>query len=155
MLSADGKTLHEADTSLQPDGKTATDSRTSTRLSGGPGLAGTWRLVETRTGSPDVFRQAAFRGGIDIVYPAFKRTIHLTFDGKPSILHGPSLAPGTIVIATAAGPRGYTEIDEVGSHPYSYSKTTVSSDGKTMRTVIWDPGKQSEASTYVYEKQRR
>jgi hypothetical protein len=77
----------------------------------------------------------------------------MTLDGKPSILHGPGLAPGTIVIATSTGPRSYLETDKIGSNPYSYSKTTVSADGKTMTTVIWDPGKQNEASTYVYEKQ--
>jgi hypothetical protein len=33
-----------------------------------------------------------------------------------------------------------------------YAKTTVSADGKTMTTVSWDPGKESEAATYVYEK---
>ena len=150
-LSSDGKSLHEADTSVSPDGKPSTDLRTSTRLAGGPGLAGTWKLVDTRTGTPDIFTCRTFKGGIDFAY--YKRTIHLTLDGKPSILHGPMLAPGTIVIATSAGPRSYMETDKIGSNPYSYSKNTVSADGKTMTTVIWDPGKQNEASPYVYEKQ--
>lgn len=153
VLSSDGKTLRQSDTTLRPDGKTSTDSYTSTRLSGGPGLVGTWKLVDTRSGSPDVFTFAAVKGGIDIVYPAFKRTIHMTLDGKPCILHGPGLAPGTIVLATSTGPRSFAETDKIGNNPYSYSKTTVSADGKTMTTVSWDPGKQNEASTYFYVKQ--
>jgi hypothetical protein len=153
VLSSDGKSIHQSDTTVLPDGKTSTDSYTSTRLSGGPGIVGTWKVVNSRAGSPDVFTFAAFKGGIDIVYPAFKRTIHMTLDGKPSILHGPNLEPDTIVLAKATGPRSFTETDKIGNNPYSYSITTVSADGKTMTTVIWDPGKQNEASTYFYEKQ--
>jgi hypothetical protein len=69
--------------------------------------------------------------------------------------HGPVVSPGTVTIATSTGPLSYTETDKVGAKVTGYAKTTVSADGKTMTTVSWDPGKESEAATYVYENSNR
>jgi hypothetical protein len=55
--------------------------------------------------------------------------------------------------AMSAGPLSYTETDKIGTKALGLSKTTVSADGKTMTSVQWDPGKENEAATYVYEKQ--
>jgi hypothetical protein len=152
-LSADGKYIGETEKDLHPDGTTATASSTYTRVDEGSGLVGTWKQTDVKITAPDAFTYKTFDGGVDIAYPAYKQTIHLTFDGKPSTIEGPSVSPGSTVIAVSAGPLSYTETDKVGDKVVSLSKTTVSADGKTMTSVSWDPGKESEAATYVYDKQ--
>lgn len=152
-LSSDGKTIQHADTNLHPDGTKSTTAGTYTRISGGPGLVGSWRETAVKINAPEAFTYKAFPGGIDYASPIYKSTQHLTFDGKPSVLHGPAVSPGTVTIAKSAGPLSYTETDKVGTKVTGYGKATVSADGKTMTYVSWDPGKESEAATYVYEKQ--
>jgi len=152
-LSPDGKTIDQTDKNIHPDGTASTDSTTYTRIAGDTGLVGTWKQTEVKINAPDAFTYKTFDGGVDIAYPSYKQSIHLTFDGKPSTFEGPTVSPGSTVTAVSAGPLSYTETDKIGTKVVGLSKTTVSADGKTMTTVSWDPGKESEASTYVYEKQ--
>jgi hypothetical protein len=152
-LSPDGKYIGETEKELHPDGTSSTDSSTYTRVGEGTGLVGAWKQTDVKINAPNAFTYKSFDGGVDIAYPTYKETIHLTFDGKPSNLEGPTVSPGTTVIAVSAGPLSYTETDKLGERVLGLAKTTVSADGKTMTTVSWDPGKESEASTYVYEKQ--
>jgi hypothetical protein len=153
-LSPDGNDIAETEKHLHADGTASTESSTYKRLGEGTGLVGTWEETRKKITAPRAFTYKAFDGGVDIAYPAYKQTIHLTFDGKPSDIEGPGIKPGSsTVTAVSAGPLSYMETDKVGSKVTFLAKTTVSGDGKTMTSVTWDPGKQSEASTYVYEKQ--
>jgi hypothetical protein len=152
-LSPDGKTIAQNDKNFHPDGTTTTTSATYTRIAGGPGLVGSWKQTDVKINAPDSFTYKTFAGGVDIAYPRYKQTIHLTFDGKPSVLKGPTVSPGTTTTAVSAGPLSYTETDKIGTRVLNLAKTTVSADGKTMTAVSWDPGKKDEAATYVYDKQ--
>jgi hypothetical protein len=96
-------------TDYHPDGTTSEETDVRARISGGPGLAGTWKEVSVPEGATIALKQST--------------STELTWSYA---VKGTVLTKGV---------------------------DTVSSDGKSLASVSWAPGKESEKTTEVYDRQ--
>ena len=124
-LSADGKQLTMSFTEYKPDGTTSTETDVYERVSGGPGLAGEWKDVKSDSASDTLSIAASSPGKFVLNFPSYKA------DGASKWGYSISLKDKT----------------------YQTGVMTVSADGKTLTDKSWVPGKESEASIAVYDKQ--
>jgi|SRR5579884_75737 len=81
-LAADGRTLHDAFTSLQPDGSKVAVEYLYKRVSGTSGLAGTWESTTKPKGLTWELEIQPFESkGLRFLSPGSDKTV--TFDGRP------------------------------------------------------------------------
>lgn len=152
-LSNHGKTDTRETTDFLPNGKTATSRNVSVRLSGGPGLAGTWKNIETHTSSPDLEVYSLSGDTLHISVPNYKEHFDAKLDGTPASLMGPRAPEGFTISLKKVGPREIHEVDRLNGKVVSVGNDTISANGKTQTYVSWTPGKASQKETDVYIKQ--
>jgi len=152
-LSADGKTLKGTYTDYRPDGSTSNGSDVYTRVSGGPGLAGTWKNVKVNTVSDSFSITVPATGQYKIEYPDYKITVEGTADGTPATVKGPTIPDGYVASYKPTGADkweySYTLKDKLLTKGF----LVVSDGGKKLTDTSWKVGKESEKSIAVYDKQ--
>ena len=154
QLSSDGKTLSLTETGTRPDGSAFNDEDVYTRVSGGPGLLGTWRNVKASPNGPLTFVIASPGSGVlhyDI--PDMKATAEAHTDGSDTPLKGPEVAPGMAISIKALAPNKIQYVMKLDGKPQGYGTQTIAADGHSFTDVSWSPGKESEKQTAVYVKQ--
>lgn len=152
VLSADGKTLTAAYVESRPDGSTVHESDTFTRVSGGAGLAGTWKNTAAKAASFVMNISVPASGRFEIAYPADKTSISGKTDGSASPFAGPTAPPGAISHVKAIGPRRWTVDGTLKGKTYFTGNLTVSADGKTLTRTTWVPGKPLEKTVEVFDR---
>ncbi len=152
-LSADGKQLTVTTTVYHADGTTEDETDVFNRVSGGPGLAGEWRDVKTGGGAGGMTISTPAAGKFMIDDPMDKETVTGSTDGSPAKIDSPTAPPGLMVSYKAAGPSKWETTTSIGDKVYAKGVMTVSADGKTLSQTSWVPGKESEKSVSVYDKQ--
>ncbi len=153
-LSDDGKTLTSKGTGTRADGSTFKSESVDERVSGGPGLAGTFKSVKESTTASSVMTWSdAGAGKIKVDYPSSKGTTLVTFDGKPVKEEGPRAIPDetTTYKQVSSTEIKYTVFEKGKS--YVEGVETVSADGKVLKDVSWLVTKPAEKTTAIYEKQ--
>lgn len=152
-LSADGKTMTVESKMSQPTGGTATNTMTFQRVSGGPGLAGTWKAAKMSSTSAG-FLEIAVKGpdGIVLKFLDQNATCDGKFDGKPHTASGPTFPAGWTCTFSKNTANGFSVAFNKDGKPMYSSTFVVSADGKTL-TEDGGAVNTKERTKAVYEKQ--
>jgi len=151
-LSADGKTLTLESTGFRADGTEAQETDVYTRVSGGPGLPGTWRNIKVQTSSTTYIIWIPAPGQIRIENPADRETVAGPTDGTALPYVGPETPQGYTISFMVAGPSHLKYVNKYNDKVVNLGTMKVSRDGKTLTQVFWVPGKEKERATAVYVK---
>jgi hypothetical protein len=153
VLSADGKTMTVVSTNYHADGTTAEETDVRERVSGGPGLAGKWKEVKVSVASETMIVSVPSAGHVKYEIPRQKETLEGPVDGTPSPLRGPRVPEGATVAFKEVTPNKLAWTYASKSTVLEKGMDSVSSDGKSLTRVGWAPGKESEKTIEVYDKQ--
>jgi hypothetical protein len=152
-LSADGKTMTVASTVYNADGTTAEETEVRARVSGGPGLAGRWKEVKDSGVPTTLILSFPVPGRYKSERPSDKEIREGTLDGTPSTIQGPTVPESLTIAVKELTPTKMAVTFASKGTVLEKGVQTVSSDGKTMTYVGWAPGKESEKTIEVYDKQ--
>lgn len=152
-LSADGKTMTVESKMTQPTGGTSTSTMTFQRVSGGPGLVGTWKAAKMSSTSAAIL-EIAVKGadGIVLKFLEQQATCDGRFDGKPHTATGPIFPAGWTCTFSKNSPNGFSVAFNKDGKPMYSSTFVVSADGKTL-TEDGGAVNTKERTKAVYEKQ--
>jgi hypothetical protein len=153
VLSADGKTMTVVSTDYHADGTKSEETDVRARVSGGPGLAGKWKEVKISRESDTMIISVPSAGHIKYEIPRQKETMEGAVDGSPSRVQGPSALEGATIAFKQMSPTELAWTYASKSTVIQKGTDTVSSDGKSLTSVSWAPGKESEKTSEVYDKQ--
>ena len=152
-FSADGKTMTANGTTMHPDGTTTSFQIVSQRQTGTTGLAGKWLDVKSQQGTAAVETWSLNDGTLHIDVPASKGTIDAKLDGSEGKISGPTVPPGVAIAFKPDGQNKLTYTVTLNGQTVSQGIYTVTADGKTLTDENWIPGRESEKSTEVWDKQ--
>ena len=150
MLSADGETMTVVSTDYHADGTTYRRPILRARVSGGPGLAGKWKEVKVNRPSDTMIISVPSAGQIKYEIPRQKEILQGAVDGTPSSVQGPSVPEGATIAFKQLTPNKVEWSYTVKSTVLQKGVDSVSSDGKSLSSVSWAPGKESEKTSEVY-----
>jgi len=150
-ISADGTTYTDAGTHYRPDGKTAHDTSTYTRVGSGTGIGGTWKTAKVSSNSPYTLIFTSTPAGLAMSNPDYKWKVVLKGDGSKSMLSGPTMPAGAYVVASTVSPSTAKFKFKLGDKTYSDNTIKLSADGKTLSWTSQAPG--NAATTTVYDKE--
>ncbi len=152
-LSSDGKTMTITSKGTKPNGKGFEDEYAMTRVSGGPGLAGKWKMDKVSYSGPALIEITAFEGeGLTHHNVDFDSGWSGKFDGKDNPVAGPQVRPGITVAMQRTGPRSFDFTTKQNGKALYKGSNSVSPDGKTL-TVASIPMGTGEKTTAVYDRQ--
>ena len=153
VLASDGQTLNTTYTWFNPGNRTAQGETRFSRISGGPGLEGSWKVVK-RVEEPDVFYVAfPAPGQLYIYIDPMDYTWAGPLDGTFRPVQCPQLVPGTASAFKLTGPSRMdiqTKIDDKLAY---LEKWEISEDGKTLTRTTWPPGQENKTSVFILEKE--
>jgi hypothetical protein len=150
-LSDDGKTLAMSGKRTKADGSTSDESMTLTRVSGGPGLAGKWKMKNMNSSAPETLEITP--KGADAVRIAIGGdggVCDAKMDGKDYPAKGTMWPSGWSCVVTKAGSGLGVTWKREGKDMYK-STWTASADGKTL-TEKGSPAGVNEPFTVVYDR---
>lgn len=151
-LSSDGQTLTTTYTWFNPGNRTAQGSTIFSRVSGGPGLEGTWKMVK-RVEEPDTLTIAfPVPGQMYIYVDPIDNTWAGPMDGTFMAVQSPVSPPGMTSAYRIAGPRKMTFEAKYGDRIIFVGTLEVSDDGKTLMRTTWAPGKEDNKTVLILEK---
>lgn len=152
-LSADGKSLNVESKMTNPNGAPNVMNMTLQRVSGGPGLAGTWKTAKMTTNSPTSL-EIATKGADGLVFKFVDQggVCDGKLDGKDHPATGPIWPSGWTCVMTKSGERGIDiEWKKDGKAMYR-SSYVASADGKTL-TENGGGTNSTEKVKAVYDRQ--
>lgn len=152
-LSADGKTLSMTYTDLLPGGGTRDSAATYERVSGGPGLAGTWKDIKVKPAVDSMVISVPGPGQFKFYFPSDQTTAEGPADGTPVAVKGPTQPDGYQLSLKMSSPDKMEYSVLFQGKPVVQATNTLSGDGKILTSVSWTPGKESEKTTSIYEKE--
>jgi hypothetical protein len=153
VLSSDGKTMTVTSTDYHADGTTSQETDVRARVSGGPGLAGTWKDVKVSAAADTTIISAPSTGHIRYEFPKDKQFVEGSVDGSPLRVQGQSVPEGATIAFKQRGPNELEWTYSVKGTVLQKGVDSVSSDGKSLSSVSWAPGKESEKLVQAYDKQ--
>jgi hypothetical protein len=153
VLSPDGKTMTVTSTDYRADGTTTQDTSVRARVSGGPGLVGTWKEVKVSPAANTTIISVPSAGHIKYEFPRDKQFVEGLVDGTPSRFQGQSVPEGATVAFKQKASNELEWSYAVKGKVIEQGADTVSSDGRSRTSVSWAPGKESEKTIEVYDKQ--
>jgi hypothetical protein len=115
-----------------PDGKSVQQNSTDTRISGGPGFAGTWKAGAVTGASTTM--QIAMQGasGITIRIPEFQQIAKGSLDGKDNPVMQAGQAMRFTNAFTKTGPNTLKVTTKLNGKVFAEDVYTISADGKTL-----------------------
>ena len=151
-VSEDGKTQTIKGTSTRPDGTTSDFDVKLKRISGGPGIAGTWENADVKFTGAEEWEISPYEGdGLTFNAPAYQDTLSIKFDGKDYEEKGPNVAAGSTSSGKRVDARTLAVVDKIKGEVTDHATYTVSADGKTLTMTIQDAG-QPKPIKIVYDK---
>jgi hypothetical protein len=133
QTGADGGSLIVNTKGTKPNGDAIDDTTTFQRVSGGPGLAGKWRINKVKNSSASVLELAASANdGMSFRESDMGLSCDSKLDGKDYPCTGPTLPPGFTVAMTKAGARSMDMVVKKDGKPFYKVTYTVGADGKSM-----------------------
>ena len=152
-LSPDGKTLTSNIKGQKPSGGTFDSTRVYERVSGGPGLVGSWKTKNRPVGTPDVVELIpAGTDGLTIRFPGDREQCEARFDGKDYPVVGPIAQRGLTLALRRTGARSFDVTGTQQGQRLFTIAFTVSDDGHTL-TQAGDMVGVSAAFVAVYDRQ--
>jgi hypothetical protein len=151
-LADDDKSLAMTGKRTKPDGGASNESMTLTRVSGGPGLAGKWKMKNMNSSSPETLEltpQGA--DGVRIAIGGDGGVCDAKLDGKDYPAKGTMWPSGWSCVVTKAGSGLNVTWKKDGKDMYKINWST-SADGKVL-TEKGSPAGVKETFTVVYDRQ--
>jgi hypothetical protein len=154
-LSADGNTLSRHYTETHADGSTSEGDDVYARLSGGPGLLGTWKSIKvTDSGGPKTFIiSAPTSATMRFEIPEWKAHAEGAVDGRDLPVVGDTTPAGMTASFKLVTPTQLKYVLKVNGKEDTEGVQTLAADGRTYTDVSWSPGKESEKQTCLYVRQ--
>ena len=153
VLSPDGQTLTTTYTWFNPGNRTAQGKTIFSRISGGSGLWGSWKVVN-RVEEPDTFYIAfPAPGQLYIYIEPMDYTWAGPMYGTFRPVQCPQVVPGTASAFHLADPRRMDVETKINGKTAFFDKWEVSEDGKTLTRTTWAPGHEDSTSVFILEKQ--
>jgi hypothetical protein len=150
VLDADTMTFQSA--LSKADGGTLTESGKATRMSGGPGFAGKWKISAAKPAVTTMDITANGTDGVTIQMPEQGAISKAKFDGKDYPLTGTLVGNATTYALKATGPRSFEITEKLNGKPLYIDKISVSDDGKTL-TLVGTPTSANEPVKLIYDRQ--
>lgn len=152
-LSADGKALTVDSKIMKATGESSSDSTAYQRVSGGPGLSGSWKTKNVKIGAPGVMEIAAKGSeGLTLKFNDAGGVCDAGFDGKDYPATGSMWPSGWTCMIAKAGTNGFELTWKKDGKPMYKSTMTTSADGKTL-TEAGGAVATTEKTKAVYERQ--
>jgi hypothetical protein len=152
-LSPEGQTLTMTYTWFNPTNRTATGSSVYTRVSGGPGLEGSWKMLK-RIEEPDTMTIAFPAPGQMYIYvDPIDNTWAGPADGTFMAVQSPMSPPGMTTAFRSAGPRKMTSETKLGDKTLYLATLEISEDGNTLTRTTWAPAKEDQKTVLTLKKQ--
>ncbi|MGC1620184.1 MAG: hypothetical protein WA765_16965, partial [Candidatus Acidiferrum sp.] len=152
-LSAEGQALTMTYTWFNPTNRTATGSSVYTRVSGGPGLEGSWKMLK-RVEEPDTMTIAFPAPGQMYIYvDPIDNTWAGPADGTFMAVQSPMSPPGMTTAFRIAGPRKMTSETRLGAKTLYLATLEVSEDGNTLTRTTWAPANEDQKTVLTLKKQ--
>ncbi len=153
-LSKDGNTLETTYTFYRPDDQSENSSSVCKRVSGGPGILGTWKNTKMSEG-------AAWTQVIEMPAPGEvswrniegKQSWRGKCDGTEIADQGPLALTGNTSACKMIDTRTMEWTFKLNGKVTSMQRMTLSGDARTMDVVSWSPGKEGEKTTEVWDRQ--
>ena len=151
-ISADGSTLMTASQHYLPDGTTAHESNVYKRVSGGPGLVGTWKSNINAAGDRILITPAG-QMSYRLDYSMRKVVVTAQLDGTPVFVDGPTVTAGETFIFRKSDAGKWTYSNRLWGNVVQEGILMVSPDGATLTDTSWMPGKEAERQVSVYGRE--
>jgi hypothetical protein len=153
-LSPDGQTLTDVTTGVHPDGSSYTTTVVSKRSGPGTDFFAKWVSTKEESNTKATFTlNTAADGSMTWNFPISKETATAKMDGTPAPITGPQVPAGVIITYKKVSARRLTFSVMFKDKPVGEGYDELSADGKTLEETSWVPGKMSEKTTSVYDKQ--
>lgn len=150
-VADDDKTLSMICKRTKPDGGMSDESMTLTRVSGGPGLAGKWKMKNMNSSAPESLELTPKgANGLRIAIAGDGGVCDATLDGKEHPAKGTMWPAGWSCVVTKAGDGLAVAWRRDGKDMYKIN-WTASADGKTL-TEKGSPAGVNETFTVVYDR---
>lgn len=153
-LSKDGNTLETTYTLYRPDGQSENSSSVWKRVSGGPGILGTWKNTKESYGA--AWTQVIEMPAPDEVSwrnPEGKQSWHGKCDGSEIADEGPLALKGNTSACTLPDVRTMEWTFKLNGKVTGLQRMKLSEDARTMEVVSWAPGKENEKTVAVFDRQ--
>ena len=152
-LGADGSTLTITTKGVKPNGDPIGETDSYQRVSGGPGLVGTWKTTTVKDTSPGTVEFAA-SGSDGLTFRSLSNQYSCDFklDGKDYPCSGGVIPPGWTVAGARTGTRSLDLTLKKDGKVTIKRSYTVAADGKTMTQIASAPGT-NEKMKVVYDRQ--
>jgi hypothetical protein len=152
-LSAEGQTLTMTYIWFNPANRTANGSSVYARVSGRPGLEGSWKMLK-RNEEPDTMTIAFPAPGQMYIYvDPIDNTWAGPADGTFMAVQSPMAAPGMATAFRIAAPRKMTSETKLGDKTLYLATLEVSEDGNTLTRTTWAPAKEDQKTVLTLKKQ--
>lgn len=132
-LTLNGDTLTSAVSIPQADGTTLTETGTSKRISGGPGLLGKWRVYKVDAGENWLEVTPDGENGLKIAAP--NSLCVAKFDGRPYPMSGSGDGSKQTMSFRKTGPSSFEALTYFDGKLLGKEVYTVSADGKVLTDV--------------------
>lgn len=146
-LSRDASILHDAFTSLQPDGSKVTVDYLYRRVSGGSGFAGAWESTTKPVGLKLELGIKPHDNGLSFVSPGSDKSV--TFDGRDHAV------PGKDGVTLSGQRRGMQTMEYTEKNRGKVERARqfeLSSDGRTLTETVRTAGK-TVSDVFVFERE--
>lgn len=150
-LSAKGDLLTASFKVTKPDGTTVEQNAVWQRVSGGPGLFGTWRVKEIK-GAPTTLEITVSGNTITMSYPEFQQTSTGSFDGKDYVLKTAGEDSKQTFAFEKTGANSFRLTTKLNGAPTYTDVFTLSADGKTL-TDDGNAVSVNEPTKAIYDRQ--
>lgn len=149
-LMASGDTLTSSISIPQADGKTLSQTGTSKRISGGPGVLGKWR--QTKADADGIWLELTPDGpdGLKIAQP--NSLCVAKFGGKQYPMSGPGDPPKQTMAFRKKGAASFEALTYIDGKLFFTDVFSVSADGKVL-TDIGTPVSTKKSSKVIFDRQ--
>ena len=151
-LVVEGDTLTFQSVLSTADGGSLNASGKATRVSGGPGFTGKWKISDNKPASTTLNIAPNGADGVTLTYPEQGAVCKAMFDGKDYPLTGTFVGSGSSYVLKKTGPRSFEITEKLNGKALYVDKISVSDDGKTL-TLDGSPTKSREPVKVVYDRQ--
>ena len=151
-VSADGKTMTVSVKGKKPNGEPMEENATWRRVSGGPGLTGTWKSNKVQVSSENWEIEANGEDGLTFKIVDYNAVCSVKFDQKEYPCTGPTMPKNFMMSAKKIGPRSIEFQETLEGKAVYHDVFTVSADGKTLVDEA-SPAASTEKIKIVYDKQ--
>jgi hypothetical protein len=153
-LSADGKTLTDEFTGIQPDGSKMSVHYVYLRTAGSSGFAGTWDSESAQVESVMELQIQLYEGnGLSIYGPEGQTTRNIKFDGNDYPDLGKNLPPGVTSSGRRINERSLEITRKFKNKIIDIQQFEISQDLKTLTLSVRLPGESKPGNIFVFDRE--